>query len=74
VSATAAALARSGSGFDFFSVDFEEEFSGLSGFLLLQQTSFVNDCIRYIQSLYQVKYSNNKQVEQGTLALLLPLT
>jgi hypothetical protein len=39
--------------FDFFSADFREELSALSGDLLFQQTEYINDCIKFILSLYK---------------------
>lgn len=38
--------------FDFFTVDSREELSALNGEILLEQTKFVNDCIRAILELY----------------------
>ncbi|CAG8664211.1 24755_t:CDS:10, partial [Dentiscutata erythropus] len=37
---------------DFFTVDFNEEFSALHGHSLLEQAEYLNDAIRYILSLY----------------------
>ncbi|KAF9188485.1 GPI inositol deacylase [Haplosporangium sp. Z 767] len=37
---------------DFFTVDFNEEFSALHGHSLLEQAEFLNDAIAYILSLY----------------------
>jgi len=42
-------------GHSFFSIDFGEELSVLSGRTLYDQTEYVNDCIRYILSLYEGK-------------------
>ncbi|CAG8493732.1 2131_t:CDS:2 [Paraglomus occultum] len=39
-------------GLDFFTVDFNEEFSALHGNSLLEQAEYLNDAIRYILSLY----------------------
>ncbi len=36
-----------------FATNFEEELAGLHGKLLTDQATYINDCIRYIQSLYQ---------------------
>lgn len=38
--------------FDFFTVDSREELSALNGEILIEQTKYVNDCIRSILSLY----------------------
>jgi glycosylphosphatidylinositol deacylase len=46
--------------FDFFAVDFREELSALSGDLLFQQTEYVNDCIKFILSLYKQSSQNSK--------------
>jgi glycosylphosphatidylinositol deacylase len=43
--------------FDFFTIDFNEEFSALFGGVLNQQTSFTSKCINHILGLYQ----NNKE-------------
>ncbi|OAD80621.1 hypothetical protein PHYBLDRAFT_10352, partial [Phycomyces blakesleeanus NRRL 1555(-)] len=37
---------------DFFTVDFNEEFSALHGQSLLEQAEYLNDCIDYILKLY----------------------
>ncbi|KAI1320037.1 GPI inositol deacylase [Mortierella claussenii] len=42
--------------FDFFTVDFNEEFSAFHGQLLLDQAQYINDAIRYILSLYDESY------------------
>ncbi|RUS28431.1 PGAP1-like protein-domain-containing protein [Jimgerdemannia flammicorona] len=39
-------------GLDFFTVDFNEEFSALHGHSLLEQAEYLNDAIVYILSLY----------------------
>ena len=39
--------------FDFFTVDSLEELSALNGELLLEQSKFVNDCIRAILDVYR---------------------
>ena len=41
--------------YDFYTIHFQEEFSALSGDLLHRQTVYVNDCIKYILSLYKEK-------------------
>ena len=38
--------------FDFWAIDFNDELSAFSGKLLLHQTEFVNDCIRFLLSHY----------------------
>ncbi|KAI0219354.1 GPI inositol deacylase [Massospora cicadina] len=42
-----------GPGLDFFAADFQEEFSALTGELLLKQAEYVNQCIAHILSLYE---------------------
>jgi hypothetical protein len=44
--------------FDFFSVNFEEELSALDGNILLDQTEYVNDCIKFILNLYEINKTN----------------
>ena len=39
--------------FDFFSVDSREELSALNGDILIEQTRYVNDCIRAILKVYE---------------------
>ncbi|ESP03848.1 hypothetical protein LOTGIDRAFT_110439 [Lottia gigantea] len=39
--------------FNYFSIDFNEEFSGLYGGVLKDQTEFVNECIKKILSFYK---------------------
>ncbi|KAG0042578.1 GPI inositol deacylase [Gryganskiella cystojenkinii] len=49
---------------DFFTVDFNEEFSALHGHSLLEQAQFLNDAIAYILSLYE---DNNSRSLDSTL-------
>ncbi|KAG0263976.1 GPI inositol deacylase [Mortierella polycephala] len=44
---------------DFFTVDFNEEFSAFHGHLLLDQARYVNEAIAYILSLYGDKSNHN---------------
>lgn len=45
--------ARSGAaGLDFFTVDFNEDFSAFHGETLFEEAEYVNDAVRYILSLY----------------------
>ncbi|KAF9188961.1 GPI inositol deacylase [Haplosporangium sp. Z 767] len=44
---------------DFFTVDFNEEFSAFHGHLLLDQAQYVNEAIAYILSLYGDKSNHN---------------
>ncbi|RIB09972.1 PGAP1-like protein [Gigaspora rosea] len=45
---------------DFFTVDFNEEFSALHGHSLLEQAEYLNDAIRYILSLYPATRKNQQ--------------
>ncbi|CAG8516098.1 13117_t:CDS:10 [Cetraspora pellucida] len=49
---------------DFFTVDFNEEFSALHGHSLLEQAEYLNDAIRYILSLYPAA-RKNQQVDSS---------
>ncbi|KAF9985591.1 GPI inositol deacylase, partial [Mortierella antarctica] len=44
---------------DFFTVDFNEEFSALHGHSLLEQAEYLNDAIAYILSLYKDEQSRS---------------
>jgi len=44
--------ANSSAEYDFYTTDFRSELTGLNGFLLQEQTQFVNDCIRAILRRY----------------------
>ena len=46
------ALLDGGASLDFFSVDFNEDFSAFHGQTLLDQAEYVNDAVAYILSLY----------------------
>ncbi|KAJ1990520.1 GPI inositol deacylase [Dimargaris cristalligena] len=52
-------------GFDFFSLDLNEEFTALHGFSLHEQAEFVNDAIAYILSVY----SENRSKYRSQLGL-----
>ncbi|KAJ1979396.1 GPI inositol deacylase [Dimargaris xerosporica] len=59
-------------GFDFFTIDLNEEFTALHGYSLHEQAEFVNDVIRYILSLYPVnrpKYRNLLALQPGNPAV-----
>ena len=43
----------SGPEFDFYNVDSREELSALNGEILMEQTQYVNDCIRAILKVYE---------------------
>lgn len=53
VSLTKAVRSRIPFSFDYFAVDLNEDFSGLYGGFLKEQTSFVNICIKRVLSLYR---------------------
>ncbi|KAJ9062613.1 GPI inositol deacylase [Entomophthora muscae] len=52
------AYQKKGPGLDFFSADFQEEFSALTGELLLKQAEYINDCIGHILKMYSGSAKN----------------
>ncbi|KAJ1979677.1 GPI inositol deacylase [Dimargaris verticillata] len=59
-------------GFDFFTIDLNEEFTALHGYSLHEQAEFVNDVVRYILSLYPInrpKYRNLLALQPGEPAM-----
>ncbi|CAG8433121.1 7786_t:CDS:2 [Ambispora gerdemannii] len=62
-------------GMDFFSVDFNEEFSAFHGHSLLEQAEYLNDAIRYILSLYPVvrkhQYSHPSQPHPDPASVII---
>ncbi|KAJ1966802.1 GPI inositol deacylase [Dispira parvispora] len=63
-------------GFDFFTLDLNEEFTALHGYSLLEQAEFVNDAIDYILSLYPETRAKYRRLldpsDQGTVPWALP--
>ncbi|KAJ1651125.1 GPI inositol deacylase [Dispira simplex] len=63
-------------GFDFFTLDLNEEFTALHGYSLLEQAEFVNDAIDYILSLYPETREKYHRLldpfDQGTIPWALP--
>ncbi|KAG0287304.1 GPI inositol deacylase [Linnemannia gamsii] len=56
---------------DFFTVDFNEEFSALHGHSLLEQAQFLNDAIAYILSLYQDERHSDPSLPRPTSVLIV---
>ncbi|KAF9926854.1 GPI inositol deacylase [Linnemannia zychae] len=56
---------------DFFTVDFNEEFSALHGHSLLEQAQFLNDAIAYILSLYQDERHSDANLPRPTSVLIV---
>ncbi|KAI8085116.1 PGAP1-like protein-domain-containing protein [Halteromyces radiatus] len=60
---------------DFFTVDFNEEFSALHGQSLLEQAEYLNDAIDYILKLYPLSRKwgpqQNKQLPDPTSVIIL---
>ncbi|KAF9547374.1 GPI inositol deacylase [Mortierella hygrophila] len=56
---------------DFFTVDFNEEFSALHGHSLLEQAQFLNDAIAYILSLYQDERHSDSSLPRPTSVLIV---
>lgn len=52
---------------DFFTLDFNEDFTAFHGQTLLDQAEFVNDCIEYILGLYKQNPSLKNNEEYGPL-------
>ena len=48
--------------FNYFTIDFDEDFSGLYGGVLMDQVHFVHMCLRHITRLYERKTSSRKSV------------
>ncbi|KAG0319318.1 GPI inositol deacylase [Dissophora globulifera] len=55
---------------DFFTLDFNEEFSALHGHSLLEQAQFLNDAIAYILSLYDDNRHTDPALPRPTSVLL----
>ncbi|CAG8467242.1 435_t:CDS:2 [Ambispora leptoticha] len=62
-------------GIDFFTVDFNEEFSAFHGHSLLEQAEYLNDAIRYILSLYPTvrkhQYSHPSQPHPDPASVII---
>ncbi|KAG0228491.1 GPI inositol deacylase [Mortierella sp. GBA43] len=56
---------------DFFTLDFNEEFSALHGHSLLEQAQFLNDAIAYILSLYGETRQDDPTLPKPTSVLLI---
>ncbi|KAF9279104.1 GPI inositol deacylase [Linnemannia elongata] len=56
---------------DFFTVDFNEEFSALHGHSLLEQAQFLNDAIAYILTLYQDERHSDPSLPRPTSVLIV---
>ncbi|KAG9307753.1 hypothetical protein G9A89_023318 [Geosiphon pyriformis] len=60
---------------DFFTVDFNEEFSAFHGHSLLEQAEYLNDAIRYILSLYPAlrknQYSHPSQTHPDPASIII---
>ncbi|KAG0008264.1 GPI inositol deacylase [Entomortierella chlamydospora] len=56
---------------DFFTVDFNEEFSALHGHSLLEQAHFLNDAIAYILSLYDDSRNLDPSLPKPTSVLIV---
>ncbi|KAI7816311.1 PGAP1-like protein-domain-containing protein [Gamsiella multidivaricata] len=56
---------------DFFTLDFNEEFSALHGHSLLEQAEFLNDAIAYILSLYDDDRHSDPSLPRPTAVLLV---
>ncbi|KAF9366361.1 GPI inositol deacylase [Mortierella sp. NVP85] len=56
---------------DFFTLDFNEEFSALHGHSLLEQAQFLNDAIAYILSLYDENRPYDPALPKPTSVLLI---
>ena len=48
--------------FNYFTIDFDEDFSGLYGGVLMGQVNFVHTCLRHISKLYKRKTSDTQSV------------
>lgn len=53
---------RPGFHFNYFTVDFNDEMSGLNGALLFEQTEYVNKSINTIFSLYEYRHNRPKSI------------
>ena len=53
---------RRGNHFNYFTVDFDEDFSGLFGGVLMDQVNFVHSCLRHIIRSYKGKKSGPESV------------
>ncbi|KAG0371220.1 GPI inositol deacylase [Mortierella sp. AD032] len=56
---------------DFFTVDFNEEFSALHGHSLLEQAQYLNDAIAYILSLYQDERHSDPSLPRPTSVVIV---
>ncbi|KAF9909207.1 GPI inositol deacylase [Linnemannia zychae] len=56
---------------DFFTVDFNEEFSALHGHSLLEQAQYLNDAIAYILSLYQDERFSDPSLPRPTSVVIV---
>lgn len=56
---------------DFFTVDFNEEFSALHGHSLLEQAQFLNDAIAYILTLYRDGRQADPELPQPTSVMII---
>ncbi|KAG0214875.1 GPI inositol deacylase [Mortierella sp. NVP41] len=56
---------------DFFTVDFNEEFSALHGHSLLEQAHYLNDAIAYILSLYHDERHSDPSLPPPTSVLIV---
>ncbi|KAG0343777.1 GPI inositol deacylase [Podila humilis] len=56
---------------DFFTVDFNEEFSALHGHSLLEQAQFLNDAIAYILSLYRDGRRSDPELPLPTSVMII---
>lgn len=45
--------------FNYFTIDFDEDFSGLYGGVLMKQVNFVHSCLRHISRFYEKKASDS---------------
>lgn len=55
--------------FDYFTVDFNEEFSAIHGGSLEDQTQFVAHCVERILQLYQSPSANQKFMPQSVVLI-----
>jgi pimeloyl-ACP methyl ester carboxylesterase len=57
--------------FDFFVVHFNETLSAFSGDLLWDQTEFVNDCIKFILSIYDKNLQSSPNAVKPSSVILI---
>ncbi|KAK7207061.1 PGAP1-like protein-domain-containing protein [Myxozyma melibiosi] len=55
---------------DFFTADFNEDFTAFHGVTLLDQADYLNDAVSYILSLYSANHDSNRQFVPSSVIVL----